>query len=517
MNQPRWIFVILMFLNASLFVRSFALDLLNPGGPSTNGGYIEVQPESGRACLKTQEVWLGKLPIMPALPAAMVSADCQHVAFPSKHGIKWSVYYDGDEGERYGRVHSLTFSATGSRFAYVGEKSQSNAVVVLDGEEGKSYEGIAPDSFKFSPDGSRYAYVIGLPFTNSAKTETGKLWAASRVVVDGTESRNYASLATRDLVFSADGKHLAYRASLQRVLSSNHTDVVVRDGVDSRPYKAVLDGTPVFSPDSQHLAFAGLRDGKWFVVQDDKESAPWDAVANDTVVFTPDSQRLIYRAKRGKNWFVMLGGKELIRNDDGVPQIAIFGPDNQHIAILFTAESKDHWLVDRVPGPAFDQVTTLVFSPDSRRTFYTGRRAHQWSAVIDGAEGPTYELVGDTGSYFSKDSKHVAYLCQRDNKYHLVLDGKEGPEYDWMGRVLVFSSDSQHVAFLAGRGALQAGDQQPEQTFIVVDGRETKPYVGIVPNLAFVGNKTVRAIALRFNDQTLDLELVQVESEVPED
>src|SRR5215475_1622507 len=81
-------------------------------------------PESDRPRLKVREVCLGRLPLMPALPAALVSADCQHVAFPSQHGPRWSVYFDGQEGEHYRRVHSLTFSASGARFAYVGEKSQ---------------------------------------------------------------------------------------------------------------------------------------------------------------------------------------------------------------------------------------------------------------------------------------------------------------------------------------------------------------------------------------------------------
>ena len=473
-------------------------------------------PQQDGPCLKTRESCLGKLPLMPVLGAAVVSSDCQHVAFPSQHGLQWSVCYDGQEGERYRRVHSLTFSTFGSHFAYVGQKTQSNSVLVLDGKEGQPYEDIAPDSLKFSLDGGRYAFVIGLPFTNSLKTETGKLWAPSRVVVDGRESRNYESVATRDLLFSPDGKHLAYLASLSQVLSSNHMDVVVRDGVDSQPYQGVLDGTPVFSLDSQHLAFAAQRNGKWFVVLDAKESSPWDAVANNSVMFAPDSQRLIYRAKRGEDWFLMVGGKAFIRDENGIPQMAFLGPDNRHMALLVRRQSKDHWLVGGKLGPAFDEVTKLFFSPDSHRTIYSGQRGNQWNVVVDGVEGPPCEEVGLAPAHFSPNSRHVGYVCRRDNKYRLVLDGKEGPEYDYVASAFVFSANSEHVAFLGSHEPMPASDKQPVSTFIVVDGSESKPYAGIIPILSFVGNNTVRAIALRLNDQTADLELVRVEIKIPE-
>jgi hypothetical protein len=454
---------------------------------------------------------------MPTLPSALTSADCQHVAFQCYHGTQWSVFYDGQEGHRYLRVHSLTFSASGAHFAYVGDDTRSNAVLVLDGKEGPAYNMIAPESLKFSPDGGRLAYVIGFPCTNSVMFDAHNRWVPSRVVVDGKESRNYLGLVTRGLLFSPDGNHLAYKASLEEVLTANHVSlsVIVRDGVDSQPYQAILQGTWVFSPDSQHLAFVGKRGGKCFVILDGQESPPHDEVESDTVMFTPDSQRLVYRARRGENWFLVVGGKELMRDKDGDPRRAAFSPNTQRMALLVKRDSSDHWLLDGKLGPPFDGVTALLFSPDSQRTFYVGQRANQWHAVVDGVEGPGCERVADTPENFSADSKHVAYLCGRDNKFRLVLDGKLGPEYDWAGAVPVFSKNGKHVAFAASRGSVPSDGRQPEGTWIVVDGRESKPYSRIL-NLAFVDNNTVRAIALRFNDQTMEPELVRVELEIPE-
>ena len=471
----------------------------------------QVTPQSSQAPLKAREVRLGKLPVMPTLSDAVVSADCLHVAFPCKHGAQSSVFYDGQEGQNYQRVHSLSFSASGAHFAYVGVETPSNAVLVLDGRDGPAYQGIAPESFKFSPDGQRHAFVVGLPFTNALRV-AGKLWAPSRVVVDGKESRDYHYIATRSLAFSPDSKHLAYHASLSPVPTEKNLSVVVRDGVESPPYEEILQGTPVFSPDSQHLAFGSQRDGKKFAVLDGNERGPYDEIGG--VMFTPDSKKLVYHAKRGDRWFLVSDEKETGLAEEGLPGGAVFSPDSQRMAVFVEKGRRHCWLVDGKPGPEFDGVFGLTFSPDSQRFIYTGKRASQFSVVIDDVESRAYEGVVNSLVHFSPDSRHVAFLAKRDQMYRLVLDGKEGAEYDWPGQRIAFSPDSQHVAFLAGRGRVSSPDQQPDRVFVVVDGRESGAYAGILPSLVFVGNNTVRVIAVRLNDLTMQLELARVELDV---
>ena len=113
--------------------------------------------------------------------------------------------------------------------------------------------GIPTNSLKFSPDGLRYAYVIGISNSNPElkipydvdehgasavrPNSTGgrrMVWGGpARVVLDGKESRDYYSLATRKLLFSPDGKQLAYHASLSAVPTLEDLDVVVRNGIES--------------------------------------------------------------------------------------------------------------------------------------------------------------------------------------------------------------------------------------------------------------------------------------------
>ena len=123
--------------------------------------------------------------------------------------------------------------------------------------------------------------------------------------------------------------------------------------------------------------------------------------------------------------------------------------------------------------------------------------------------------MGQSPSPFSPDSHHVAYLAMRDGKYRLVLDGKEGADFDLAGPALAFSPDSRHVAFVAGRGPIAPGNI-PKTAFVVIDGRESRQYIGIFPGLAFAGNNAVRVIALRLNEQTAEFEIVRVELSVPE-
>lgn len=494
-----------------------------------------TSPDGGQ--LITREVLLGKLPIAAQYSAAVLSSDCQHIAMPCQRGLQSTVLYDGVEGSSYRGVHSLTFSPTGARLAYVGKKGLNEDVLVLDGKEGP-VQNIAPDSLKFSPDGLRYAYVMGrsnAPGDTSAMFDVDEKGAApagpnvagkkrmlyagtTRVVVDGKESRDYFAAATREILFSPDGKHVAYHASASQSPGITDLSVVTRDGVDSSPYTRILKGTPVFSPDSQHLAFAGERNGKWMVVLDGKEGEPYDGIEGSSLVFSPDSRHLVYRATLGDRSFAVVDGKELRVADDGASGGVVFSPDSQRMAVIVLRGDKQSWFIDGKPGPTFDRVSgELEFSPDSRHFLYAGSRSNQWYAVVDGVESRGYELINHSpGSPFSPDSRHVAYLAKRDGKFRLVFDGKEGSEYDHVERFVAFTADSRHVAFLAGRGRVVSPGDQGEEVVVVVDGRETKPFAGIFPGLAFVGNSSVRVIALRMNLETANFELVRVEVLVPE-
>lgn len=47
-------------------------------------------------------------------------------------------------------------------------------------------------------------------------------------------------------------------------------------------------------------------------------------------------------------------------------------------------------VVDGVAGKAYDEIGTLVFSPDSQHLAVEARLGPQWRLVVDGVEGPEY-------------------------------------------------------------------------------------------------------------------------------
>jgi roadblock/LC7 domain-containing protein len=121
------------------------------------------------------------------------------VAYGAKVGTKWSAVIDGDEGKKYDGITAgtLAFSPDCKRVAY-GAKVGARWSVVIDGKEGKPYDGIMMRTLIFSPDGKRVAYGA-------------ELGSKQFVVVDEKEARQYDTIVTLGggkIVFdSADSLH----------------------------------------------------------------------------------------------------------------------------------------------------------------------------------------------------------------------------------------------------------------------------------------------------------------------
>jgi hypothetical protein len=123
---------------------------------------------------------------------------------------------------------------------------------VLDGQEGKPYDALAKRALVFSPDGRRLAYVAVL--------DGGE---RCRVVADGQEGKVYNDMAVSSLAFSPDSRRLLYSAT------GDQGRVVVVEGVEGTPYEGI--DSPCFSPDGRHVAYQALRAERERVVVDGVE------------------------------------------------------------------------------------------------------------------------------------------------------------------------------------------------------------------------------------------------------
>jgi Tol biopolymer transport system component len=264
--------------------------------------------------------------------APVFSPDSKHVAYaaPVEKWSKWTIVLDGVEGKKHDAKideHSLVFSPDSSRLACAAKQ-----IVILDDIEGEAYDSVAFPVF--SPDSKRIAY---------AACSEGKYL----VVTDGTPqgpAKGKAYDGIEDITFSPDSSRLVHLAKHgEKVLA-------VTDGAESNEYPEIVKTSfgkaPrfIFSPDGKHLAYAASMGGyeastTWFLVLDGVESKPYrchpDYVKRTVIGFTPDSKHSIY--------FVAHDDKSLIVVDGMETPVAAAYIDK----IIFDSPAKFHYMVVR--------------------------------------------------------------------------------------------------------------------------------------------------------------------------
>ena len=88
-------------------------------------------------------------------------------------------------------------------------------------------QSIVPGSFKISPNGLRYAYIV---------TDKNKF----QVIFEGRRHRSYERIS--DLRFTPDSNHLAYIAKRE------NRYFLVYDGIEGEGYDQIVDSTFLFCP-----------------------------------------------------------------------------------------------------------------------------------------------------------------------------------------------------------------------------------------------------------------------------
>ncbi len=440
--------------------------------------------------LAVSEVSLGKLQSDTVKYSLVFSADGQHIAYVVRRNGKKLAVVDGREGKAYddipevplseaGRPDEIHFSPDGNHVAYVAREGTSS-FLVLDGAPGKSYERIAVGGFYFSPDSKHVTYVA----------ERG---GRSIVVVDSVESGPYEFIETTPLKFTSDSRHIFY------VARRGNNDVLVRDNNELRVADQI--GSFTISPDGKRIAYAFRAGEEWRVVVDDKVDKPYRSIGN-SIVFSEDSKHSLYRGSNERNDVIVVDGVEQ-KHHGIIPEATYsFTPDNRPVyvyelrrgivswvvgdvesksyddvwkSIWLSADGKHNAFVasdgkklfvvnDRIEGPGFDDIRSFIFSPNGARWMYVGLLAGKVSLVLDGVV-TEYEDVYDGG--FSPDSKRLALNIKKNGKSVIIVDGVETKPNDAQFGRLLFSEDSQRLAYVAGTG---------KGVFFVVDGKEGRSY-----------------------------------------
>jgi Tol biopolymer transport system component len=317
----------------------------------------------------------------------------------------------------------------------------------------------------FSSDGKHLAYPAG------TRDEV-------RIIHDGKPGPAYHDVGTP--VFSPDGQHLAYVASLGN--KDSDKAMVVIDGQAGPVYDEIElpggQGVSCFSPDGKHTAYAARKEDKWHAVVDGHEGPACDAFFGPGAI-TSYCRPAAFASWRSVTWH----GEERFQYAPWYEhhgfQPLFFGPDGKHVAYvgIVQTQARVAVVVNNVPGPQYEQVGRPVVSDDGRRVAYVACRdkdgQRKVMAVIDGQEGPAYDEIplnrGGEWEPFSRGGQHSAYKAREGLKWRAVVDGQPGPEYDEVYPIApaawysFFSADGSRIAYLARRG---------EKWRAVIDGRE---------------------------------------------
>ncbi len=146
------------------------------------------------------------------------------------------------------------------------------------------FSSLIAETFKVSPDHRRVAY-------------SALVWKNWFVVVDGEEGKQYDGIGEGDPIFSPDSRRVAYYAKV-----GNKWFVVV-DGEEGKQYDGI--GTPIFSPDSRRVAYGARVGNKWFVVVDGEEGKQYDGIVKGGGPIFDSPDRLHYLANVGSQIFLV--------------------------------------------------------------------------------------------------------------------------------------------------------------------------------------------------------------------
>lgn len=395
------------------------------------------------------------------LPYSLVfSPDSKRVAYIAKSGSDSRVVADNQEGDAYESIldGSVTISPNSQRLAYI-VRTKSGSNVVIDGKEEKRFERIKyqevsggqcipvippASSLVFSPDSRRLAYVVEVD---------GK----SRVIVDGNEGHSFDEILPFRPVFSADSKQLSYIARagefLFKVTNGKEEEIPSISNFDKN--------TLVFSPDGKRFAYVRMKSpNRYAPVIDGQELEPAEMI-DGKIVFSPDSKRVAYIASNLTLRRLYVDG-QAVSEPAHVHHVMspVFSRDSKHVAYLIKV-GNEHAVV--VNGRELYHHEFIwnepVFSPDGRHlAYWVCEKNTDGVLILDGKELRRYSLTNNYLLHdivFSPDSKRIATWVGLFNKGAIMLvNSTEGNAYTcWLPPLgaAVFDSPTR-IHYLAGHG-----------------------------------------------------------------
>jgi hypothetical protein len=429
----------------------------------------------GRPAGTEELLRLGLSPI----PYRYTDDGCHVLMLVSREGqLRPTVYLDERELLQADVCSDAAFSPDGTKVAWVALVADGEHVYV--NEQAQPQIGTSVHSMRWSPDSEHIEYLVVRdhrkwlaidhalvqPMPEGFK---GVVWVPGSPLVyafpDGDRDGQWIVTAHgRGPVFQAVSRPVAGRrnGALAYVATVNGEMRVVRDGRLEPPYASLDPDSLVFSADGRHLAYRVGPKGAMRVVADGVPGESFDEVRSGSLGFTGGGATVRYVAREGERMYVLIGA-ETGPAHEHVGEI-LCDPGENHIAYCAgdhfeTGVMLDHSLIGEPqfpPGPG-----SLTFSPHGAHLAHWGTERGKYGILIDGQrrateEGPPEHLV------FSPDGHRTAFACWVGAGTGVVVDGERQGPWKTVEGEISFSPDSRHVAYAITDGVRHA---------VVVNGR----------------------------------------------
>ena len=125
------------------------------------------------------------------------------MVYAAQKDEKWFVVIDGKEGKKYDGIGSLMFNPETNQIAYIAMKGKK-FLIITDDNESSEYDIFG--GMAFSEDGKHFGYIAGIGETFFC-------------VIDGQKSQEYDTIAQNSLIFSPNGERSSFIAVKDDVLN----------------------------------------------------------------------------------------------------------------------------------------------------------------------------------------------------------------------------------------------------------------------------------------------------------
>lgn len=376
---------------------------------------------------QVSETKLGTIPPNADVINFVISPDANHFVYRAQQGSKFFAVYDGNAGKYYANVYDFVFSPDSKQLAYYAVEEGGKEIIVLNGEEGKIYEGVSSSSSGYPLHFNLNGELIYLAVDN------GKRF----VVINDKEGQKYE--ASSGYTPSPDGKGFSYQGKSgtgERMIVSDR-DGKVHTG---KTYRDLCCVSLSWSPRGEHFAYTASDDLNNFAIIDGEEQSHKYDLIHD-FIWSSDGKEVAYVAAHssGQQVIVLNGTESPGYNLISSPT---FSMDGKQFAYGAYDKSNEAYIVlNGKEGPRYNHVSGLMFSPDGKQFAYVAKQGRNIIVVVNGEEKARYDLLF-SGGYgyknpsliFSQDSKNIAFLGHEGGnergKYFVVLDGRNGKKYD---------------------------------------------------------------------------------------